>query len=185
MFCCHQIFVSKTRKDVLMFKRIINKFQGNTHSDKTDPPVQVTEQTVNSYGQQLTDAEIAGKKHRALVGGLWEEVGQLQFEFLKAEGLLAEHKLLDVGCGAMRGGVHFVNYLNAGNYFGLDINESLIKAGKLELEHVGLLHKSPNLLVNDKFEASLFKTNFDFAIALSVFTHIFMNHIQRCLIEVN
>ena len=168
-----------------MLNKLLNKFQSTFHPDYINPRMEVTEQEVNSYGRQLTASEIAAKEHRAFVGGLWEEIGQLQFEFLKAQGLLPEHKLVDMGCGAMRGGIYFVNYLNKGNYFGLDINESLINAGKLELDAIGLLHKSPSLLVNDKFELSLFKTKFDFAIALSVFTHLFMNNIIRCLAEVN
>jgi cyclopropane fatty-acyl-phospholipid synthase-like methyltransferase len=144
----------------------------------------MTEQIVNSYGRQLTPSEIAAKEHRAFVGGLWEEIGQLQFEFMKAQGLRPEHRLVDIGCGAMRGGIHFVNYLNKGHYFGLDINESLIAAANLELDAMGLLDKSPNLLINNKFELSLFNTKFEFAIAVSVFTHLFMNNIIRCLVEV-
>lgn len=168
-----------------MFNRLLNKFQSTFHPDHINPRTQVTEQEVNSYGRQLTASEIAAKEHRAFVGGFWEEIGELQYEFMKAQGLLPEHTLVDIGCGAMRGGIHFVNYLNKGNYFGLDINESLIDAAKLELDAIGLLRKSPNLLINDKFELSLFKTKFDFAIALSVFTHLFMNNIIRCLVEVN
>ena len=78
-----------------------------------------------------------------------------------------------------------MNYLDKGNYFGLDINASLIDAARLELDSQGLIHKSPNLLVNDKFELSLFNTQFDFAIAVSVFTHLFMNNILRCLVEIS
>lgn len=139
---------------------------------------------INSYWRQLTPDEIAMAKHREMVGGMWEEIGHLQFEFLKLRGLLPEHTFLDVGCGSLRGGVHFIRYLNTGNYYGLDINSSLIEAGKMELASVGLSDKQPNLLVNDKFEFSRFTVQFDFALALSVFTHLFINHIARCLVEV-
>jgi len=37
--------------------------------------------------------------------------------------------------------------------------------------------------VNDQFEFSSFNTQFDYALALSVFTHLYLNHIQRCLVE--
>jgi len=168
-----------------MFNRLLAKFRGISHSENADSGLDLEDQAINLYGRQLTASEIAAKEHRAFVGGLWEEVGQLQFEFMKAQGLLPEHKLVDVGCGAMRGGIHFVNYLNKGNYFGLDINKSLIEAARVELDSVGLLPKAPDLLVNDKFELSLFKTKFDFAIAISVFTHLFMNNIIRGLVEVN
>lgn len=145
-----------------------------------------SKQEINSYySRQLSVSEIRGGKHRTFVGGLWEELGILQFEFMKNMGLQPGHKLLDVGCGAMRGGLYFVDYLNAGNYYGLDINASLIEAAKIELNSAGLLVKSPHLLVNDKFDFSLFDVDFDYAVAISVFTHLDMNHILRCLVEIS
>ena len=140
-------------------------------------------QHFNSYWKQLTRKEIAAGKHREFIGGLWEDLGQLQFEFMKSAGLLPEHKLLDVGCGALRGGVHFIRYLDAGHYYGVDMNASLIEAGKQELHMAGLENRSPHLLVNDKFQASIFGTEFEFALALSLFTHLYTNHIIRCLVE--
>lgn len=138
---------------------------------------------VNQYWRQLTAAEIAAGEHQRFVGGMWNEIGNLQIEFLKAEGLLPNHRLVDVGCGSLRGGVRFVRYLDRGNYYGLDINTSLIEAGKKELAQEGLMGKQPTLLVNDKFEMSRFGVSFDYAIAVSVFTHLYMNHIARCLVE--
>jgi SAM-dependent methyltransferase len=139
---------------------------------------------LNSYGRELLPAEIDAKEHRDFVGGLWEELGALQCDFLKSHGLEPRHKLLDVGCGALRGGVHFIPYLDAGNYYGMDINASLIEAGKRELAEKGLEWKAPHLLVADKFELGGFATTFDCAIAVSVFTHLPINHIVRCLVEV-
>ncbi len=63
---------------------------------------------VNNYFKELSKEEIEAKAHRNFVGGSWDELGQLQFEFLKKSGLGAEHKLLDIGCGCLRGGIHFV-----------------------------------------------------------------------------
>ena len=117
------------------------------------------------------------------MGGRWDEIGNLQIEFLREEGLSPGHRLMDIGCGALRGGVHFVNYLDRGNYYGLDINASLVEAGKRELAQLGLEGKQPNLLVDDKFRMSRFGATFDYAIAVSVFTHLYMNHIARCLVE--
>ncbi len=48
---------------------------------------------------------------------------------------------------------------------------------------VGLTHKSSHLAVSDRFELSLFSEKFDYMFALSVFTHLFANHI-RCLTKV-
>jgi GT2 family glycosyltransferase/tetratricopeptide (TPR) repeat protein len=137
----------------------------------------------NPYGRQLTEKEIEENVHRSFVGGLWDEVGHLQFNFMKEEGLKPQHTLIDVGCGSMRGGIHFIRYLDEGHYFGIDINASLIAAGKKEIMDAELTAKEPHLLVNDKFEMSQLGTSFDFGIAVSVFTHLPMNTIIRCLVE--
>jgi Methyltransferase domain len=135
------------------------------------------------YDRQLTPEEIIAGEHRAVVGGLWSEIGQLQFQFLRGNGLLPDHKLLDIGCGALRGGIQFVEYLDPGNYYGVDINASLVEAGKHELNREGLNSKQPHLLVNDRFDFDRFGTSFDFAIAQSVFTHLDMNRIIRCFVQ--
>ncbi len=139
---------------------------------------------VNPYGRQLTEEELQSRVHREAVGGAWEEIGRLQFEFLQQQGLLPEHYLLDVGCGSLRGGIHFARYLDEGHYFGLDINASLLEGGRRELCEAGLEHKRPQLALSGGFVASQFGQQFDFALAQSVFTHLPFNHIVRCLIEV-
>lgn len=140
---------------------------------------------INIYGQQLSPEQIAAKEHREIVGGLWDELGALQFEFMKSQGLQPHHRLLDVGCGALRGGIHFVRYLDKGNYYGLDINASLIEAGHQELAEAGLTDKSAHLLADEQFQLHRFGVTFDYALAMSVFTHLPMNHIIRCLVEMN
>jgi cyclopropane fatty-acyl-phospholipid synthase-like methyltransferase len=136
---------------------------------------------VNSYHKELSNEEIEAKAHRGFVGGLWEELGQLQFDFLINSGLKPDHKLLDIGCGCLRGGIHFVKYLNETNYYGLDFNQSLIEAGKKELSEACLISKKPNLIVDDKFSIDKLNARFDFMISVSVFTHLPMNIIMRCL----
>ena len=115
---------------------------------------------------------------------MWEEIGRLQFEFLCARGLKPSHRLLDIGCGSLRGGIHAINYLETGNYYGLDINLSLIEGGRHELRLAGLTHRNPHLAVSDRFELGVFRQKFDYLLAHSVFTHVFANHIIRCLTEV-
>ncbi|MDG4582970.1 MAG: class I SAM-dependent methyltransferase [Candidatus Competibacter sp.] len=136
---------------------------------------------INAYGKELSNEQIKNKEHRDFVGGLWDEIGKLQMDFLIKSGLKPHHKLLDIGCGSLRGGIHYVKYLREGNYFGLDINDSLIKAGKIEIEEAGLSNKNPNLIVDDKFSFDLFGSKFDFMVSISVFTHLPINIIVRCL----
>jgi SAM-dependent methyltransferase len=135
------------------------------------------------YDRQLTNDEIRAKVHRDFVGGLWEELGELQLRFLKEQGLRPNHRLVDIGCGALRGGVRFIGFLEMGNYFGIDANASLIAAGQSELTDHRLEDKRPQLLVNERFELSRFGVRFDYAVAQSLFTHLPMNAIVRCLVE--
>lgn len=146
----------------------------------------VTQQTntmrgVNTYGKELTKKDIDNKLHRNIVGGLWGELGPLQCDFLKAQGLMPFHKLLDVGCGCLRGCLHYIKYLEEGNYCGLDVNSSLIQAGMLEIEEAGLADKHPRLIVDDQFRVDKFGETFDFMVSVSLFTHLPMNIIVRCL----
>ena len=136
---------------------------------------------VNKYAHQLSEAEIRKGKHRLFVGGLWKELGLLQLEFLKRRGLQPHHQLLDIGCGCLRGGIHFIRYLEPGRYFGIDANPSLIRAARVELAKARLADKPCQLLADDAFRLDEFQTDFDFMIAISVFTHLPMNHIIHCL----
>ena len=142
---------------------------------------QLSKKGINNYSKQLSNKEIKKKAHRDFVGGLWDEIGSLQLDFLLKSGLKPNHKLLDIGCGCLRGGIHYVKYLQDGNYYGMDINQSLIDAGKIELEEAGLLKRRPNIIVDDKFSFEKFNSKFDFMISVSVFTHLPINNIIRCL----
>lgn len=119
---------------------------------------------------------------RDAIGGLWDQIGRLQLEFMIAQGLEPHHVLLDIGCGSLRGGVHFVRYLDDGHYYGIDAEQWLLDAAvRVELSRAGLTDRHIHLLCRDDFDFSAFGTSFDFAIAQSVFTHLPWNSILRCL----
>ncbi|HMJ73566.1 MAG TPA: class I SAM-dependent methyltransferase [Solirubrobacterales bacterium] len=123
-------------------------------------------------------------KHRLAIGDMWDEIGGLQISFMREQGLEPQDSLLDIGCGSLRGGVRFIEYLDPGNYFGIDANQSLIDAGyDIELSDSGLQEKLPitNLLCDRDFKFERFGRSFDFALALSVFTHLPLNHVRVCL----
>lgn len=120
--------------------------------------------------------------HREYVGGLWDEIGRLQFEFLRARGLKPAHRLFDVACGSLRAGVHFIPYLNADRYFGLDRNSDLIQAGtERELNPRDFHDKRPNFVVSGAFEFEKFGVTADIALAQSLFTHLTPDAIATCL----
>lgn len=122
--------------------------------------------------------------HRAVIGGMWDEIGRLQMDFLKASGLQRQSTLLDIGCGSLRLGVRAVEYLEAGRYWGTDINESLLESGyQKEIVPANLAAKLPrrHLIVDGDFSFSGLPREFDFAIAQSLFTHLPLNHLRLCL----
>lgn len=137
------------------------------------------------YAKPLPEDAILGGAHRSRVGGKWDEMGELQLQFMVARGLRPEHRLLDVGCGSLRAGIRFVDYLEPGNYYGIDINETLLDAGYERELAPELQPKLPreNLRATERFESD-FGVPFDFAIAQSLFTHISLNQIRLCLYRV-
>lgn len=125
-----------------------------------------------------------GERYRTgiKVGGLWEELGQLQFDFLVAQGLAPHHRLLDVGCGSLRAGVLLIPYLKDGHYFGVDKSSLLITAAReVELPRYGLADHTVHLEVREDFEFTGVGVDFEFVLAQSVFTHLPWNSILRCL----
>jgi SAM-dependent methyltransferase len=140
----------------------------------------------NVHWRELTPEEIAAGVHREMVGGMWEELGQLQLEFLQRQGLTPQSTLLDLGCGCLRAGIHFVRFLEPGRYYGIDVNASFIRAGlEQELPRAGLAGRlaADHLLVNDAFEGSRFGVTFDYALAQSVFIHLPLAQIGGALRE--
>jgi hypothetical protein len=136
----------------------------------------------NSQLPQSEAALIKAMGHRNYVGGLWDTIGKLQLEFLKSRGLKPEHILLDVACGPLRAGVHFIDYLNAGGYLGLDKEPELVNRGiEQELSTIALDTKQPQFVISESFEFAKFSKIPDFAIAQSLFTHLTKDDISICL----
>jgi SAM-dependent methyltransferase len=123
--------------------------------------------------------------HRRAIGYVeeWDVHGPRQLEFLQEQGLQPEHYLLDVGCGPLRGGVHFIGYLDAGHYYGVDKNESVLETARnLELKRYGVEHKNPTLVAMENFDFGSLGQAFDYAWAQSVFTHLPLNNIIRAVV---
>src|SRR5258708_5686572 len=53
--------------------------------------------------------------------------------------------MLEIGCGNLRAGRLFIDYLDAGNYYGLDISPEILLAGQRTLVEFGLQAKHPRL----------------------------------------
>jgi SAM-dependent methyltransferase len=118
---------------------------------------------------------VAAGTHRDVIGGRWDELGDLQLAFLKQRGLTRDMRVLDVGCGALRAGVKLAAYLEPARYYGIDLSPALLEAGyREEIEPAGLAARLPraNLAAIGDFNAHGFGVSFDMAIAQSVFSHL-------------
>ncbi len=113
-------------------------------------------------------------RRHALVGpaDLWKMKRRFQFAFLSSRGLRPEHRLLDIGCGTLRGGVPLIAYLDAGNYVGVEARAEVLEEGRKELSEAGLEHKHPVLIhASDPAQVAL-EAPVDFAWAFSVLFHM-------------
>ncbi len=120
--------------------------------------------------------------HRLYVGGEWDEIGELQFDFMVGRGLQPHHVFLDIACGSLRGGVHFIRYLDPGNYQGIDRERALIRRGlSKELTRECAKEKQPEFVVSNAFEFERFSKPSDFSLAQSLFTHLIAAEVERCL----
>jgi len=128
------------------------------------------------------DEGIARDGHRAYVGGLWEELGRLQLDFLVGQGLRPHHVLLDIACGSLRAGVHLIPYLEPGHYLGLEKERRLVELGLAdELGPVRVAERRPELVIGADFPFHRFSRRPDLSIAQSLFTHLTAEDITLCL----
>lgn len=138
--------------------------------------------------EKYTKLEHTPGNHRSYVGGvgeLWDTIGLLQFELLKQHGLTPSSTLLDVGCGSLRLGVHAIPFLDAGNYYGIDMHQSLLDAGvEHELSRELAATKRPTLYASETFDVEWFGMQFDVVIAQSLFTHLPIKKIEQCVAHV-
>lgn len=132
--------------------------------------------------------------HRRAVGppGQFDIIGALQFMFMVNIGLRDTHKLLDVGCGSLRAGKLFIPYLNYGNYYGIEPNLDLVRAGIIEEMGHDVMAAGSSYMEGPKgsffrdigsFMLVKFDVKFDFILAHSIFTHAPRFMIERCLAE--
>jgi len=125
----------------------------------------------------------AERDPKTAIGGMWDEVGRMQIDFLVGEGLERSHRMLDLGCGSLRGGRHFIRYLDPKGYTGIDISEGVIEAGKRLVVDEGLIDQAPRLIANTAgdFRFAMFPDEiFDFIFAQSVLTHLQEDHLEEC-----
>ncbi|MHC4321593.1 MAG: class I SAM-dependent methyltransferase [Planctomycetota bacterium] len=125
------------------------------------------------------------KEKGIFLGGppeLFEIGGRKQLITLLNEGLNPSSKVLDIGCGCLRGGYWLIHFLDTACYFGIEPNRNMLDAGvKIILEPELTAFKKPRFDYNSEFNFSVFGTNFDFFVARSIWTHASKNQIRKML----
>lgn len=139
------------------------------------------------YGAVVSDLVVHGEA--TAVGNSdrrrWREHGQLQFDYLRGHGLEPHQRVLEIGCGNLRAGWLLIDYLDAGNYFGVDISPEVLFAAQDTLVRHDLAGKLPHLtLVKDMHFAFLPAENFDVVHAHSVFSHSPLSVIEECFAHI-
>ena len=105
--------------------------------------------------------------------GQWDEHRRFQLAFLKEQGLNPTHRLLEIGCGPLTGGVPIIHYLEPGNYVGIDIRSSALNLAWSEVGTAGLSGKNPRLICSETFGAQeLGNQKFEFMLSFSVLFHL-------------
>lgn len=113
---------------------------------------------------------------------LWHDLAAWQMDTLRSIGLLPQHRLLDIGCGAMRLGLSAADYLDDGNYCGIDAFAPYLELGKRLAARIGL-NKRFSLQHSATFDFRQFGVAFDYANAQSVFTHLSAAQCDECMAQ--
>jgi len=102
----------------------------------------------------------------------FEMAGREQLIYLLRAGLTPSAKLVDLGCGVLRGGYWLVHFLDSGCYCGIEPHQGRLRTGiDSILEPETLKLKQPRFDGNALFDTSVFGEKFDFFLAYSIWTH--------------
>lgn len=121
-----------------------------------------------------TDLRVAKDPHEA-IGGLWEEYGDIQRDFLIARGLKPHHWFLDFGCGTGRLARKLVPYLDPGNYFGEDISFKALRYAEWLAAQEGWVGSKPTFAQPNL----IFGLMVDYIWAFSVVIHLPASEVER------
>lgn len=121
--------------------------------------------------------------------GHWEGLRAYQLAALRQQGLAPHHRLLDLGCGPLQGGIAFIRYLNERGYVGVDLDPVKLSEGYRQIWECRLASKNPRLLISRSFGGEeLGAETFDYVWASQVLYYFdqeilrrLFDRVSRCL----
>lgn len=132
-----------------------------------------------SEGQNRTalpcPGELLVEEHHSNYGEPWAG-GRDVFEFLaQFSHITPDAHVLEIGCGTLRVGLHFIRFLKRGHYHCLERDElSMMAAFRYELPSQGLLSKRPLIVKGEDMNFNKFGSEvlYDLIYASAVFLHM-------------
>ncbi|PJE95912.1 methyltransferase [Streptomyces carminius] len=135
-------------------------------------------------------ASDAARSPEAAVGGRpsierWVTLGRMQFDYLRKHGLKPEDRMLEIGCGNLRAGRLFIDHLEPGHYYGIDISPDILIQAKQNVVRYRLQDKLPHLTIADDLTFDFLPERYFTVVhAHSVFSHSPLHVIDQCLANV-
>ncbi|GMY21147.1 S-adenosylmethionine-dependent methyltransferase domain-containing protein [Fagus crenata] len=144
----------------------LSQFKGISHYEGTD---------TSNHTAFPCPGELLVEEHHSNYGEPWAG-GRDVFEFLAdSSHVTPDSRVLEIGCGTLRVGLHFIRYLNPEHYHCLERDElSLMAAFRYELPSQGLLYKRPLIVKGEDMDFNMFGSGvvYDLIYASAVFLHM-------------
>jgi len=127
-------------------------------------------------------ASDAGRRHAAVgPAHLWQMKRRFQIDFLKKQGLEPQHRLIDIGCGTLRGGIPLIKLLDIGHYTGIEVREEVLELGRDELHEANLEDKNPELIHSQALSTLELDYKVEYMWAFAVLIHMDDDALNGCL----
>jgi hypothetical protein len=112
----------------------------------------------------------------------FERDGRAQLVKLLRAGVSPGSVVVEMGCGALRGGYWLIHFLDADRYHGIEPNREMVDGAREALLEPGLeAEKRPRFAYNDDFDLGVFDVAPDFVLARSIWSHTSKQQIRQLL----
>jgi hypothetical protein len=135
-----------------------------------------TKQFRDFYAEIEEPNLLRGKKHPSLGSNLrrmpFRQSGLSALQMLREHGLTPDDVCVDYGCGTLRVGIHVINYLKPGAYWGLD-SEPILREGLKLVDADLIAERAPHLrVISPKSVAEVAAKKPSLLYSLKVLTHV-------------